>query len=405
MQTALGNQTNRLMLQKRHFENDNTLNCKTNVYSRPTLICKAPRYELPVNNSNTSPVPESKPKFWRKSSHQPIAPFTKYEVPELVLLEIFSYLNKHDLCNAMRTCMRFYHIGNISTNWKTLDMSDKQITDESLIAISRRHVHVMKLSGSKLVQTTSTSINTFSTLQYPSSRLQYLDLSRAEIDEKTLLRMFQPCTQLICISLEGLTINDDICHYIGKNNRLTHIDFSMTKGITKLGILRITSYCRAIQELNLSWCGLTEDCCELLAQTLTFSCMKLNLSGTSRENGLADKHIDWLTNHCHSLRDLDVSDNVDLTKQSVLKLATLTSLRKLSCNRCYGIDPNIFLVLNNTNLQCLNVHGCIAESTVDYFKNACKQLIVNRDIFNYTAKPSDSSSANSSFIWGKQLYE
>ncbi|CAO4369254.1 unnamed protein product [Caenorhabditis nigoni] len=88
-------------------------------------------------------------------------------------------------------------------------------------------------------------------------------------------------------------------------------------------------------------------------------------------------------------------------------IATLVAyfphLTQLSINRCYGIDPNMLIHLNNkASLRYLNVHGNITESNMDVFLRVCDRLRINNQLFNHTAKPV---SNNEYTIWGNSMLE
>ncbi|CAB3403326.1 unnamed protein product [Caenorhabditis bovis] len=341
----------------------------------------------------------------RSSAIPPFDPFQKYPIPDLVIENIFEFLCKRDISNAMRCCRRFYNIGEASKFWTNFDLGDKRITEFTLAALLRRNTQYLRLADAKCDQVNTCELKPYHSKLFgkiPCS-LKLLDLSRAILNKKQLAMLLKPCQNLVGLSLENQTIDDEIASHIAKNPHLRRLDLSMTKGLTEFGLQLIVEKCRSLEELSLAWCGLSQSTCAAISKRLTSTLRKLNISGTLEKKGVTDCVVLSIGQSCPYLNDLDISDNIEVTKTSiVIVIRHLPKLRTLSCNRCYGIDPNTFLNLTTTGIRHLNVHGCISESNLETFYAYFPNMDVNKTVLNYTAKPYQSETATHR-IWGHSL--
>lgn len=67
--------------------------------------------------------------------------------------------------------------------------------------------------------------------EYYNSKLQYLDLSMADISTQGLVELLQRCNYLKKLSLEHIPINFSVCRAIGANQDLQAINFTMCEGL------------------------------------------------------------------------------------------------------------------------------------------------------------------------------
>ncbi|VDL75835.1 unnamed protein product [Nippostrongylus brasiliensis] len=244
-------------------------------------------------------------------------------LPQNVVIDILSFLNKRDLCNAMATCRLLYMAGSRCRNWEQ------------------------------------------------------------------------------ALSMEGQDMGDDalaICSAIGQNYSLTRLDLSMTVGITADGAQLICQGCPIIQHLNLSWSSLDSRAIAVFCSSLPYSVTRLNLAGSLDKSAMDDVAVEKLVTRCPNLKELDLSDNINITDKGLLLLMTLPQLESLSLNRCYGIPPMNFLMCGQ--LYFLNVFGCITDSGLVALKNGLVETEVNSTVFNYIAKPTVPPAVTS--IWGQR---
>ncbi|CAI2348213.1 unnamed protein product [Caenorhabditis sp. 36 PRJEB53466] len=333
-------------------------------------------------------------------------PFEKHNVPDLVLTNIFGNLNKKDLCSVMLVCHKWRKFSTISTTWSVTDLAERPVSEVSLCALMKRKLRVFRLAGAKPNPEAMISPPAFQMALSVVSRLEYLDLSRSNLTHRQLMIVLKPCKKLQCLSLEGSIIDNEIAECIAQNKDIRELDLSMTSGITAESALEIFKNLKKLEQLNISWCGVDSQILDILLENIPSQVCKLNICGTTRNNGLTDKHMRMLTTACPKLLDLDLSDNVDISGLIIsLIMDNFERLHTLSLNRCYGVDPNIIVNLNcMPSLQFLNVHGCITDSNMDLFLDFCNRLKINCQYFNFTAKPVANTN-NNTRIWGQRVKE
>lgn len=64
-----------------------------------------------------------------------------------------------------------------------------------------------------------------------TSKLQFLDLSMADISKDGLLDLLRRCRQLKKLSLEHVALNHEICVQIAENKDLEGLNLTMCEGI------------------------------------------------------------------------------------------------------------------------------------------------------------------------------
>ncbi|VDP48962.1 unnamed protein product [Heligmosomoides polygyrus] len=238
-------------------------------------------------------------------------------------------------------------------------------------------------------------------LEYPLL-LTHLDLSRAVFSDRSLLvKIMKGCTSLQALSMEGQDMGEDaasICGAIGRNQSLSRLDLSMTVGINAVAARLICQGCPIIQHLNLSWSSLDQETILTFCSNLPLSVTRLNMAGSLNKSSLDDDAVEKLVISCPNLKELDLSDNVNITEKGLHCINSLPQLESLSLNRCYGIPPMNFLMCGH--LYALNVFGCITDSGLVALKNGLIETEVNGVVFNYIAKPTVPPAVTS--IWGRR---
>lgn len=147
-----------------------------------------------------------------------------------MVLSIFKWLPKKLLLRCGKVCHRFNNIAQDETLWVRLDMGKKVISSGGVGKIIGRGVVILRLAQSSIAD------NIFD--MKPSAdyvcKLQYLDLSLCEISKSGLKELLSTCKLLKKLSLERVTLNDDICCEIVKNVQLEALNLTMCEGINNV---------------------------------------------------------------------------------------------------------------------------------------------------------------------------
>ncbi|XP_072296022.1 NACHT, LRR and PYD domains-containing protein 3-like isoform X3 [Eucyclogobius newberryi] len=134
-----------------------------------------------------------------------------------------------------------------------------------------------------------------------SSSLTHLDLSNNHLKDSGVERLCSglksaPC-RLEVLSLSWCGLSEDCCDALASvlsSSSLTHLDLS-NNDLEDSGVERLSSGVKSapwrLEVLSLSWCGLSEDCCDALASVLSSSSLThLDLSN----NDLKDSGVNRL---------------------------------------------------------------------------------------------------------------
>uniref|UniRef100_A0A0L8II10 F-box domain-containing protein n=2 Tax=Octopus bimaculoides TaxID=37653 RepID=A0A0L8II10_OCTBM len=320
-------------------------------------------------------------------------------LPDLVLLNIFKYLPKVVLTKCAQVCKKWQRIMESECLWKRLDLGNKTLTEGVLGQILNRGVVVLRLTRAEIsspIYTGPTSV--FSSTKL--SKLQYLDLSIANISVKGLGEILAKCHDLRKLSLESCDVDDAVCSYIGENKQLEVLNMCMTRGITDNGLMPIASNCRKLESLNLAWTGLEQHSLMYLSLCLPESLLKLNISGF-REN-LTDEEVTQLVTTCPNLITVDLSDSSLLTENSVNAIVGLKNLEHLSLTRCNRILPvSLYSLSNLPQLSVLNIYGMLPDGILQHLSDALGKVAINKCPFTKISRPTTGIHRTS--IWGLRV--
>lgn len=87
------------------------------------------------------------------------------------------------------------------------------------------------------------------------------------------------CRQLKKLSLEHVTLNDDICNDIAKNTQLEALNLAMCSGLEAWSVRKIMESLKQLNSLNISWTNLSVDAVTSLVTNVTPNLMRLNVAG------------------------------------------------------------------------------------------------------------------------------
>ncbi|CAJ0585640.1 unnamed protein product, partial [Mesorhabditis spiculigera] len=341
-------------------------------------------------------------KFRRRTSTEPqIDYFAHYNLPDDCLLKIFSNFNKRDLVTAMKTCRRFYNIGESKDFWEAIDLSNKTVRLSDLLSIVARGCKVLRMSGTNVLEDEFDPAGVEKCEYYGRPRLTHADFSRAIISSAALEWVLNGATKLQAIALENCEVTPTICRILHNNANLQFLDLSMSRGLPECD-LRFLSAFKRMHELNLSWCALDVENLHEVVSNIPTKLSRLSLAG--QKDSLVDQHIETLVQRCVNLMVLDLSESCDISREAfTLLLRELQTLTTLSMARCFGVHPMAYL--NCINIRQLNIFGCVAEGGEEALRNRLPNTAINVTPYCDIARPTPPPSYTS--IWGmrvKDLY-
>ncbi|KAJ0169433.1 hypothetical protein K1T71_015020 [Dendrolimus kikuchii] len=346
------------------------------------------------------------------SKSEPYGPDSFSALSDEMMLSIFRWLPKRTLAHSMLVCKRWYRVACDETLWQRLDLGNKTLNKDALGRILARKPIIVRLASSEIGEWHPTSLSS-------PSRIQYLDLSMATLDQVTLDSLLTMCPGLKKLSLENLQLQDSTCaiidqiipHDIKFNNRPL-IDVRQSKSIfmnptipndinkiiMNLKNTNSTGYdgITTLQSLNISWCNLDEISLEVLVTGLPSRLQRLNLGGARI---LTDDMVACLCRCCTHLLELDLSDCSRLSACSVQALAALQRLEHLALSRCYLLPAQTLTKLScMVSLQYLEVWGMLQTHSLSLLKEKLPGIQINQFMFSAIARPTVGTRRTS--IWG-----
>ena len=166
-------------------------------------------------------------------------------LPNEVILKVWSFLTIRDLGNCAQVSKRFKNICSDESLWKKINLSDKIVPTVFIEKILARGCEFLNLNNA-ILEGDSYFLSI--------SKLRYLDLSNTTADFGVLEDLVGSCQSLEKLSLDGSTINSNILTRVCLNNgqSLVVLDLSGYQGLHDT-IKILVDNCVNLSELNLSF--------------------------------------------------------------------------------------------------------------------------------------------------------
>ncbi|XP_072272698.1 S-phase kinase-associated protein 2 isoform X1 [Pyxicephalus adspersus] len=311
-------------------------------------------------------------------------------LPDELLLGIFSYLHLTDLLKVSRVCKRWRRLSCDESLWHSLDLTGKHLVDEVIGNLLSLGVVVLRCPR--------TCIGEPMFKQIKPLRLQHADFSHCNISADTLQSIISRCHKLQDLSLEGLTLSDDIICAIAQNSDLERLNLGGCFGFSSESLAHMLKSCSRLDELNLSWCDFTTSHVKSAVDNFPKSLTQLNFSGYRQNLEIAD--VEALVHRCPDLTNLDLSDSVLLTPDCFPALHQLPHLQHLGLSRCYQICPASLLDLGKyMPLKTLSVYGIVTDSSLKLLRDTMPHVNINTSFFSTIARPT-TGLKKCREIWG-----
>ncbi|KAK2719765.1 S-phase kinase-associated protein 2-like [Artemia franciscana] len=268
-----------------------------------------------------------------------------------LMIYIFSLLPKPCLAKCLSVCKNWNRLASDESLWRKVDLSSKMLKPQHFGIALDRGVHYARCTRIHVQDPAFQFI--------PNSLpLIYLDLTMATISVKSLNQLLFASRRIKKLSLEHCTLNDESCQAISSMKNLETLNLAMCYGLMGVGLKTIVENCKHLEALNIAWTGLSKFSLDSLFVSLPNRLRRLNISGFRHE--LTNEHIESLCIKCPKLFELDISDAINITEDSIDAIAkSLPSLEYLAASRCYNIPIMAF-----THLQL-----CKSLNHLDLFGN------------------------------------
>lgn len=223
----------------------------------------------------------------------PPAPPVDYinQLSDEVILHIFQYLPKKTLNRIATVNYRFSQIIQDETLWIRMDLGFKVVRTGALAIIIRRGVVILRLAMAKF-QLPVFEPSFRPELFHQVNKLQYLDLSMANIDKESLHKLLRSCRNLQKLSLEFVPINANICKAIAENSGINTLNLAMCEGLPSNGLARILDCLPNLNSLNIAWTDLNLRSVDIVCERIPANIVRLNISG-NRKTFLDRREYEW----------------------------------------------------------------------------------------------------------------
>ncbi|XP_018016176.1 S-phase kinase-associated protein 2 isoform X2 [Hyalella azteca] len=303
------------------------------------------------------------------------------------ILQIFKWLPKHTLIKCAQVCTRFKSIALDHTLWRRLDLNGRHLQPGMLGRIILRGAKYLRLSKADISGPVfSPSLNYLPRI---GSNLIFLDLSMADCTPETLAELFSVCRRLKKVSLEFLTLTDEVFINLSDNLSLDTLNLSMAVGVSANGLGTLLAKCTELHHLNVAWTHMSQNCVQELVLKASPRLESLNMAG-HRRGQVRDEEVRTLCMRLHHLKELDLSDCTEITSQSLHAIATkLRRLTVLGLSRCYGLRAETYEMLAAMpQLQHLSLFGVHDDAAMGALRARLPRVTVNGQLFTTVARPT-----------------
>ncbi|XP_059472875.1 S-phase kinase-associated protein 2 [Neocloeon triangulifer] len=317
-----------------------------------------------------------------------------------MMLSIFLWLPKVQLSRVALVCKRWRCIAYDDTLWGRLDLNNKSLHPRNLEHVLKRGVLVLRLTGAIIPSPVIKPNSSYLPLNFVS-KIQYLDLTMAQISDEGLAELLKTCRHLRKLSLENCPLNQAVCEQIGHNVELEVLNLTSATGLKSNGLEAILACCTKLYALNVAWTAMDQETLNTLSVTLSQSIKYLNVAGC-RKN-LSDDHVKKVIEKCPNLEELDLSDCTNLTSVTLeCIIAKLDKLEHLSLSRCYNMANSNFKSLEKMeSLDYLELFGVLHDSVLNALTNDMETISINHFPFSSIARPTTGYRRTS--LWGLRV--
>ena len=342
------------------------------------------------------------------------------DLPDEVILNVFSFLGLSDLVRCGLVSKRFRSVSFIESLWQKIDISsrvcyrniDGKIVSIDLVKrIINRGCKSLSLRGSIKVKGDLNHSDLSTTSKYCWVKRKYIDQIQAatKIIECQLINLeltqcnwsrcdwtrlcyenlLASCYSLRKLSLKRFSLTQYMFPRICKQNgrTLQSLDLTFIKirlsPLTPEDIQLIVDNCVNLKEVDFTGCRLSENCVEILANNLSPKVEKLGLGGIG--TNAKDKHIVELVSRCNKITSLNLAfrDITDISLTSIMKSLkfTLEELDLYGCGNPKLSEMKILEMRSMPKLKTLNhsMHDGYYEKLRNTLPNTDYSQMTNKD--------------------------
>ena len=344
------------------------------------------------------------------------------DLPDEVVLKIFSFLNIEGILKCGQVSQRMRAISNDNSLWLQLNLSDRKVPYGLLEKAVENGCIYLSLARSRLYGCENRNSKIPTDLKYLVLSVRYGSVRYGFGKSGVPKELLKNCHSLKKLAMENLILDFEDIKEIGKNGQTLTIldlgkirfpfeslfDFQHREPLEATeAIKKLFERCVVLEELKLdSICCFFDNTFTAMANNLTPNILKLNLSGNEK---LKDEHLNILVKRCTKITELKLSYCESITNNSLESIATHlnSSLEKLDVSHT-KIDSTALIKLRSVEtlkiLCCFwrypyhkELQGIFWEETKNLKKNL-PQISINEDNF-YFASPVEPGDDHFDGFW------
>lgn len=233
------------------------------------------------STSTSSVKTPSKPNesFYRRLLCKPLPVDPFASLSDEIILHIFQFLPKKALHRVACVNSRFCRISEDETLWIRMDLGNKALRRGTIGKVFSRGLIILRLAQARIQSPLFESHFVVDGFQ---TKLQYLDLSMASIDETSLAQLLSTCRLLKKLSLEQLKIDTNVCKEVAENKDLEVLNLAMCEGLEIDGLTIMMRKLQSLTASNISWTSLSNESMKILVNNISPTIMRLNIAGSRR---------------------------------------------------------------------------------------------------------------------------
>ncbi|XP_051876074.1 S-phase kinase-associated protein 2 isoform X2 [Pristis pectinata] len=311
------------------------------------------------------------------------------ELPDELLLVIFHSLSLPHLLKVSQVSRRWHRLAFDKSLWYSVDLSKASLPSGTLGQVLGAGVVILRSPRSFLGDP-----------MFKDDRLlplQHLDLSHCVTSSSAIFQILRRCNRLLGLSLEGLSLSDDVIRAVGCSQQLVRLNLCSCSRFGPDSFRQMLNDCPRLDELNVSWCEFGPEHIQVMVTHVPSTVTQLNISG--HRHCLRNSDVQVLCQRCPRITNLDMSDSTMLTPGCFPALQQLSHLQHLGLSRCHEIPPAALMELGEiATLKTLSIYGLVRDSTLNV-KELIPQIKINTFPLTSIARPTPGHG-KSRKIWG-----
>ena len=297
------------------------------------------------------------------------------DLPDLVLLNLISFLELPDLNRFSQVSKRLYSIS--FEQWKKIVIkNDKWM--EKAIAVTIVEVNKIIYRSCKNLRLKNCQIIGATYLQ---DQIENLELYQCDFNYGVLERLMSSSKSLKKFSLTNYTkynlFHRNLHTFYSRNGQtLRTLNLAFTSILDEKHMDIIVKNCTGLKEVDFSNCHLSSESLDSLVEGITKNIEKISLASSS---SVRDASIRVLVSECKKIKYLDLSLN-SITNHTLINLQKNLkyTLEELDIGECHKItDTKLLQIVSMPKLKVLNCFKLLEHNVYEDLKKNLPQLTYN----------------------------